>query len=224
MNARDTILGKVRASLRVKGAAADRLAAIEKRLRSHERNPVPARTANKASHELAGLLRGFLESQTATVIDVSSADQVPGAIANYLRAHNLPACLRSGHDPVLAGLPWEWEPALEIRRGPAEAADQTGLTRAIAGVAETGTLIIASGPDNPVTLNFLPETHIVLLAASDIVGPYEDAWTKLRTRFGERLPRTVNMISGPSCTGDIGSSIVRGAHGPRRICVVIVAQ
>jgi L-lactate dehydrogenase complex protein LldG len=62
----------------------------------------------------------------------------------------------------------------------------------------------------------------VLLAASDIVGPYEDAWVKLRELFGETLPRTVNMISGPSCTGDIGSTIVRGAHGPRRMCVVIV--
>jgi L-lactate dehydrogenase complex protein LldG len=149
---------------------------------------------------------------------------VPSAIAGYLRANNLPACLRAGLDPELVKLPWEREPTLELQRGRAEAADQVGLTRAIAGVAETGTLILASGPDNPVTLNFLPETHIVLLSAKDIVGSYEDAWIKLRERFGKSLPRTVNMISGPSCTGDIGSTIIRGAHGPRRMCVIVVAE
>ena len=224
MSQREAILGKVRASLRTTVSDVARRAAIEQRLGNPQRHPVPARTAAKPPRALAQLLRGFLESQTATVIDVPSAGQVPSAIAGYLQANNLPARLRTGLDPVLVGLPWEREPALEILRGRAEAADQAGLTRAIAGVAETGTLIIASGPDNPVTLNFLPETHIVLLAAGDIVGPYEDAWTKLRARFGQTLPRTVNMISGPSCTGDIGSSIVRGAHGPRRMCVVIVGE
>ena len=223
MSARAAILAKVRAGLRAANAdAPSRRAAIEERLRAHERRPVPERTAGKPSELLAALLRSYLESQTATVIDVPSADGVPGAIADYLRANNLPARIRTGLDPLLAGLPWEREPTLQIERGRAEAEDQTGLTRALAGVAETGTLIMASGPDNPVTLNFLPETHIVLLAAGDIVGPYEDAWVKLRARFGEAMPRTVNMISGPSCTGDIGSTIVRGAHGPRRMCVIIV--
>jgi L-lactate dehydrogenase complex protein LldG len=223
MSAREAILGKVRSGLRSASAdAPSRRATIEQRLRAHDRQPIPQRTAGKSSEALTALLRSYLESQTATVIDVPSADGVPGAIADYLRSNNLPARLRSGLDPVLAGLPWEREPTLQIERGRAEPEDQAGLTRALAGVAETGTLILASGPDNPVTLNFLPETHIVLLAAGDIVGPYEDAWVRLRARFGENLPRTVNMISGPSCTGDIGSTIVRGAHGPRRMCVVIV--
>jgi L-lactate dehydrogenase complex protein LldG len=210
--------------LRIKGSDAARRAAIEKRLGSARPSLVPARTADKPPHVLLQLLSGYLESQTASVIDVPSADQVPSAIAGYLRANNLPACLRAGLDPELVKLPWEREPTLELQRGRAEAADQVGLTRAIAGVAETGTLILASGPDNPVTLNFLPETHIVLLSAKDIVGSYEDAWIKLRERFGKSLPRTVNMISGPSCTGDIGSTIIRGAHGPRRMCVIVVAE
>jgi L-lactate dehydrogenase complex protein LldG len=224
MSHRHAILARIRSGLGHKGADASRSIAIEKRLSAPQRHLIPARTLAKPPQALIRLLRGFLESQTATVIDVSSRDDVPAAIAGYLRANNLPARVRAGRDPLLAALPWSREPALEIGQGHADPADQVGLSRAVAGVAETGTLILASGPDNPVTLSFLPETHVVLLPAKDIVGPYEDAWIKLRERFDGALPRTVNMISGPSCTGDIGASIIRGAHGPRRLCVIILAE
>jgi L-lactate dehydrogenase complex protein LldG len=96
------------------------------------------------------------------------------------------------------------------------------LSRALAGVAETGTLIMTSGPDNPTTLNFLPENHIVLLLADDVAGNYEDVWDKLREKYGSNLPRTVNMITGPSRTGDIEQTIELGAHGPRRLHILLV--
>jgi L-lactate dehydrogenase complex protein LldG len=97
------------------------------------------------------------------------------------------------------------------------------LSRAVAAVAETGTLVLTSGPANPVTLNFLPETHIVVLAAEDIVGPYEAAFDRVRAAWGQGImPRTVNLVSGPSRTADVGGRLVTGAHGPRRLCVIIV--
>jgi L-lactate dehydrogenase complex protein LldG len=99
------------------------------------------------------------------------------------------------------------------------------VSRAIAGVAETGTLILVSGAGNPISLNFLPETHIVLVDAGDIVGSYEEAWDRLRALYGEgTLPRTVNWISGPSRTADIEQTIIRGAHGPKRLIVVILDE
>jgi L-lactate dehydrogenase complex protein LldG len=74
-----------------------------------------------------------------------------------------------------------------------------------------------------VTLGFLPETHIAVVEAAALVGGYEGAWAKIRARFGRRaMPRTVNFISGPSRTADIGGQLVMGAHGPRRLCVVFV--
>lgn len=89
--------------------------------------------------------------------------------------------------------------------------------------AETGTLFLVSGADNPTTLNFLPETHIVLICAGDVAGSYEEAFDRLRAIYGEStLPRTVNLISGPSRTADIEQTIVRGAHGPKRLHVVIL--
>ena len=58
---------------------------------------------------------------------------------------------------------------------------RTSLSRAVVGAAETGTLFLVSGEDNPTTLAFLPETHMVLISATDIVGSYEEAWIRLRS-------------------------------------------
>jgi L-lactate dehydrogenase complex protein LldG len=93
----------------------------------------------------------------------------------------------------------------------------------VAGVAETGTLVLASGPDNPVTLTFVPDTHVVVVEAQTIVGSYEEAVMRLLRELGQ-LPRTLNLVSAPSRTGDIGGKIVMGAHGPRRLAVVLVGQ
>jgi L-lactate dehydrogenase complex protein LldG len=147
---------------------------------------------------------------------------VPQAVADYLRNANLPAHVRRGADPVIATLPWHRGGALEVVEGRAQDQDRASVTRAFAGIAESGTIIQVSGEDNPTTLNFLPEVHIVVLEASSIFASYEEAWTKLRSAFGEGvMPRTVNMISGPSRTGDIEQTIVRPAHGPKNMHVII---
>jgi len=173
--------------------------------------------------ELLKLFRGFLEKESATVIEVDRKHDIPSAIANYLRTNNLPARIRVGGDAMLTQLPWGSEPHLEMLLGRAQPSDEVGLSHAAAAVAETGTLVLASGPDNPVTLNFLPENHIVVVEERDLVPSYEDAWDRIRARFGsDGMPRTVNFISGPSRTGDIGGRIVMGAHGPRRVCVIVV--
>ena len=80
--------------------------------------------------------------------------------------------------------------------------------------------MMKAGPEHPTTLNFLPDTHVVVLLASQIVGSYEDAWDRLRDV--DSMPRTVNFITGPSRTGDIEQTIFLGAHGPRRMHIVLV--
>ena len=147
---------------------------------------------------------------------------MPGAVADYLAGQNLPASFAMAPDPDLEAIPWSERPTLSIRRGKTEGADQVSVTGAFAAVAETGTLMMASGPNHPSTLNFLPETHIVVLPAAKVVGPYEDAWTRLRAARGDAPPRTVNFITGPSRTGDIEQRILMGAHGPRRLHVVLI--
>ena len=148
---------------------------------------------------------------------------MPGAIAAYLKEHNLPQRLRAAPDPVLEALPWDSQPLLNVAHGVAEAGDEVSLAGAFAAVAETGTLMLLSGERGPTTLNFLPDTHIVMLKASQIVGPYEDAWDRVRAAYGTgKLPRTVNFITGPSRTADIEQTIQLGAHGPRRLHIVLV--
>src|SRR3546814_19426494 len=94
---------------------------------------------------------------------------------------------------------------------------------AFAGIAETGTVMMASGPDAPITLNFLPENHVVVLRASQVTGTYEEAWQRLReARWRGVMPRAVNLITGPSRTGDIEQTLLLGTHGPRRLHVLLV--
>jgi L-lactate dehydrogenase complex protein LldG len=220
---REGILNSIRRSLAVTGAEDSRRKTVAERMAAHRPNLIPERGKGDSAHRLA-LFVELAEEVSATVQRVESLDELPSAIQGFLRAHNLPQAIRHGADPLIDALPWQQHaPTLERRRGRAVLADETSLSHAFAGVAETGTLILHSGPDNPTTLNFLPDNHIVILAAADIAGTYEEVWDRLRRKFGERnLPRTVNMITGPSRTGDVEQTIELGAHGPRRLHILIV--
>ena len=223
-SARRSLFDRIRQNLAATQPDAVRREAVARRLAEHPRSLIPAR-ASVHGPALVQLFAGFIEGQGGTVLQVPMPAETPSAIARYLRSNNLPARIRMGADPYLAAMPWDTEPALERRLGRAAPDDAVGLTHALAGVAETGTLVVASGADNPVTLSFLPETNIVVLQQANMVGSYEAAWDRLRATFGPgKLPRTVNFISGPSRTADIGGVLVRGAHGPKRLCVVLVGS
>lgn len=220
--AREAILARVRTSLGIEGQSGARAAVVENRLERPARHLIPSRV-DKPKADIEALFSSTLSSQFASVLPVGQFVEVPGAIATYLRQTNLGGRISMGSDPLLDALPWVAEPTLVVTRQPATAETETSVSRAIAGVAETGTLFLASGPENPVTLTFLPATHIVVITANDIVGPYEDAFNVVRRIYGPGLmPRTLNLVSGPSRTADIGGKIVIGAHGPRRLAVVIV--
>lgn len=220
--AREQVFARIRNGLSVHPDDSARRNAVTARLKGSKPHLIPDRVT-KPGANLPALLRVFLEGQSATVVSVATPNDVPSAVANFLRASNLPQRVRVGADPFLADLDWSKEPALERQRGHAKAHDEVGLSHATIAVAETGTLVLASGAGNPVTLNFLPETHIVVLTAKDIVGPYETAFERIRDAYGRGgMPRTLNLISGPSRTGDIGGRLVMGAHGPRRMCVIVV--
>lgn len=220
--ARDRIFAKIRAALEVKAGDTTRQAAAETRIAQRSRHLRPAR-ASLPPADLRTQFSDYLTRGHATVIDVASLAGVPSAIAAYLRDHNRPAKVRMGSDARLAALPWHDAPGLDILWGRAWPDDEVSLSYAMAAAAETGTLVLASGPDNPVTLNYLPETHLVLLDATTLVGAYEDAFDIVRQRLGPTvMPRTLNLISGPSRTSDIGGKTVMGAHGPRHLAVFIV--
>jgi L-lactate dehydrogenase complex protein LldG len=220
--ARKAVIDRIRAALGAASLDRTRKSAVARRLERHPRGTVPSRARVSAEARVA-LLTEMLTKQGADVVRVRTPKEAVAAIASYLGTCNLPPRLRMGADPELAALPWREAWDIERSIGPAEPSDGASLSRAVAAAAETGTLFLASGPNNPTSLNFLPEAHAVLIAAADIVGCYEEAFDRLRAIYGEgRLPRSVNLISGPSRTADIEQTIVRGAHGPKRLLVLIL--
>jgi len=222
VSAREAVLGKVRKALGAAGGADGRESAVEARLSEHRPNLIPARGQLDREGRVA-LFCEMAEKVSATVRRAERMDDVPILVAAHLRWHNLPLQLRMGGDPVLAGMPWNREPHLERLSGPSDGTDAASLSRAFAGVAESGTLILVSGPDNPTTLNFLPDTHIVVVSADDIAGDYETVWRRIRDLNAPGgLPRTVNWITGPSRSADIEQTLILGAHGPRGLHIIVV--
>jgi L-lactate dehydrogenase complex protein LldG len=209
-DARTAILSRLRRSL----GRADGRAGIT----AKPAGIIPAR----ADLDLAGRIALFVrqaEAVQASVRHLGDETQVPAAVVDYLRAHNLPMRLVMAPDPALDRP--DWPALLEIRRGRAGDADAVGLAAAFAGIAETGTLMLLSGPENPTTVAFLPETSIVVLRAGRVLRAYEDGLRLLREERGA-LPRSINLITGPSRSGDIEQTIQLGAHGPKRLLVLLV--
>jgi L-lactate dehydrogenase complex protein LldG len=222
MSARDAVLGKVRRALGATDGEAERRRAVAERLKNPRPNLIPARGKLDREGRVA-LFRDMAERVSATTDRIASPDDVPEAVGRYLRAHNLPMRIRSGADLVLASLPWEREPHLERLTGASDGHDLVSLSRAFGGVAESGTIVLLSGSDNPTTLNFLPDTHIVILAADEISGDYETVFRRIRERLGAGVaPRTINLVTGPSRSADIEQTLILGAHGPRALHILIV--
>ena len=93
------------------------------------------------------------------------------------------------------------------------------MTRAPLAIAETGTLVQSARYASPASWHFRPGFEIAILRASDIVAHFEDAISKLKAHT---LPATVNLITGPSRTGDIEQTLELGAHGPKALAVLII--
>jgi len=237
MSARDQILGGIRSTLTNVNARDRGEAIVAARLNDRKRNLLPDRINLDHDGKVA-LFCQKAEAVDATVANVASLDDVPKALVEYLKGQNLPARVKRAPDPALDSVPWDSAPMLEIERGAAVDQDLVSVTTALAAVAETGTLMIASGGGedeksaptkvsgmSPSTLNFLPDTHVVVLPADRVVGPYEDGWDRVRDIVGlGKMPRTVNMITGPSRTGDIEQKVQLGAHGPRRLHIILVSS
>ncbi|MEN3365290.1 MAG: L-lactate dehydrogenase complex protein LldG [Burkholderiales bacterium] len=168
------------------------------------------------------LVKRFREQalrMTDTVDEVETVAEVPAAAAKYLDSIGVEKNAIAWK--TLTGLPWA-DAGLQLEFRKPRNEDMVGITGVFCAVAETGTLMMLSGPDTFASASLLPETHIAVLPASRIVGSMEDAFALARAEHGE-LPRATNFISGPSRTGDIEQTIVLGAHGPYRVHVIVVA-
>lgn len=205
-DARTAILGQIRHALgrdALDAASAVRLDARR-----------PAHTRIAIADDLVQRFIAKFESRSGSVARIADLSALPAAVEAYRIEHEIPA--RAAVAQPLAGLDWSFP----HHPGPCGKDEVLSVTPCLAGIAEMGSVMLASGPDSPTTLNFVPDYHVVVLHVWQIVRHYEDAWALLRSR--QTMPRTVNIISGPSRTGDVELIIQLGAHGPRRVHVILV--
>ncbi len=217
---REFILERIKSRQKVDGDDSDRRRAVEKRIAKHAPGILPAVPGTRVKR-----LKQFIDKAEAAQASVSrvSEQSMGKALVEWLRDHNLPAEVRMSPDKRLDGLRKRAEKKLTIKPAPGDGSDIVGVSHAECGIVETGTLALMSGPDNPTTLNFLPENHVVVLREKDVVDHYEDIWPRLRKRFGERkMPRTLNLITGPSRSADIEQTLILGAHGPVRLHILLI--
>jgi L-lactate dehydrogenase complex protein LldG len=223
---REQIFAAIRRGLRRGPLAPHETLGLYARLNAHPRHTIPARS--RISHEeQVDLFLRRLEQEFGSFARVAEASAVPAAIADYLAAHNLPSEIVIAPHEELREIDWSQRPLLTRREGRAEASDLVAVQHGYAGIAETGTLMLPASGRRPTTLNLLCDTEIVVLRASRIVGAMEEAWDMLRWERegmvpGNFLPRNVMFVTGPSRSADIESTLELGAHGPRRLHVVVV--
>jgi len=222
MKGREAIFANIKKSLRVSGEDIARRETVAARIEKHPRGVIPAR-GQKADRERLELFRQMVEGAKASIVVLDRKEDVPAAVAAYLRSKNLPQSIRHGDDARFTLIPWATERTLEVTKGASDGAQLASVSYSFGAVAESGTLVMVSGTDNPTTLNFLPDHHLVVVDEKDIAGDYETVWDKIRECYGAKgMPRVVNWISGPSRSGDIEQTHLLGAHGPRSLHVLVV--
>ena len=214
MSSRDVILGRIRDALGRTGSDVPNQEALLERTTQHARHiePIFAEPPEQRFQQK-------LEAAAATFARVDHIDDVASEIERYLGSLALPFKLVSSGDPLIRSI--TWPSSFEVSQRVPTGEDLVGITATLYGIAETGTLMLASGETRPTSLNFLPDYHIVVLRRDQLVTRMEDAWDGLRQQFSG-MPRTVNFISGPSKTADVEQTVEYGAHGPRCLHVVMV--
>lgn len=205
---RERVLGQIRQSLGRGTLAAAEIPALP------GSGPRPA-----FSDPLVDRFAAKMQEKAATVERLAGLSDVGVAVARFVAA--VPSGPAVRVSKALADIAWPSQ--LTVQFGAAVREDETSVTPCFAAVAEPGAIVTLSGPDTPSTLNFVPDTHIVIVHAGQVVAYFEDVWAQWRAK-GIPIPRTVNVISGPSRTADIEQTIQLGAHGPRRLHVLLVGH
>ncbi len=193
------------------------LSAIRSRKLAVAQRPVPYK-APPTEGNLPGIFAKKLSAQYADVRMLDSMADVPAAIADILRGRNMAAAVHIPQDSELAGLDL---PSLEVKREPPGQFD-AAVTVAPFAIAETGTLAYPSGQGRPASWHFRPVLEIVILRAANVVAELEDVLRVVNAKDG--LPSTLNLVSGPSRTGDIEQTMELGAHGPKALAVLVIGS
>lgn len=204
-DARDNILARLRRGQRV----------------SKSEQARPAQSITECDNTDTTLMKQFkrgLDKVSASHEVVTTKAQIAHAIERYLQqleaGNQLVVAPAISHTSLLSGS------SLQLQPAPTRGNEINAVSMAYAGIAETGSLVMLSAANTPVTTNFLPDNFICLLKTADVLNDMEALWARM-LREQRSMPRCVNFITGPSRTADVEQVIQMGAHGPRRVHVIL---
>ena len=106
-----------------------------------------------------------------------------------------------------------------VHRGEAPAIEDAGVSTALYGLADTGSVVLAASPEEPRARSLLPDVHVTLLDEARILPGLDELFAAL----GGELPSALAIVTGPSRSADIEQKLAVGVHGPREVHVVLLA-
>jgi L-lactate dehydrogenase complex protein LldG len=186
---------------------------------SPTREPAPASAGDA---DRAGRFRQALEAVGGIVLSGAPEENLPG-LGEALRADGVTALFFPQGDDGARNLaealvpfgPFTLTTGEEVRGG--NPASTAGFRTADAGVAETGTVVESSRGGRSLLPGLLSDVHVALLSADSIVERMDEAFA----RYADDPPRNISLISGPSKTADIEQTLTVGAHGPKKLIVLL---
>jgi L-lactate dehydrogenase complex protein LldG len=99
----------------------------------------------------------------------------------------------------------------------ARSEEEVGVSRAVYGLADTGSVVIAAGPDEPRARSLLPAVHVTILDADRILPGLPELFAAL----DGKLPSALAIVTGPSRSADIEQKLVIGVHGPGEVHIIV---
>ncbi|KAA0180343.1 lactate utilization protein C [Cupriavidus gilardii] len=231
-DARTRILERLRAAAPDAANAADGHAAaptLSRRIDAH----FDVRRAMHAPADAATLTDAMQVNLQAAHAEVWRTDEAgwPALLAGRLAADGVRRLLFDSQGPEGAALSRALPSTVEavayqrpIEDWKRELFDtiDAGFTVARSGIAGTGTLVLVPDARSPRTVSLVPPLHVALVYADTL---HADLHAAMRAeRWQDGMPTNLVLVSGPSKTSDIQQTLAYGAHGPRRLWVLIVER
>ena len=153
-----------------------------------------------------------VEAEGGQAVRVADATGAREYVARLL-GRDATLCYWSG-DPLVMAI----DPA-SLGRVTEPAAALAGITGAAFAVVPTGTVVLTYGAGCSRATGLLPDLHIALVPAERVVATLGEAIAGV---YAGEVPRAMTLVTGASATSDIEKIRVTGAHGPRRVAVVVI--
>ena len=225
---REEILGRIREALRVPaprphGSPGRNDASHANQAKQTPREwlpPVPLESGSRVA------LFGERCAQLRTDFLTVSGPEEAAAVLLSLRARHSWTVLGAHHhpliDPLVRALGLKTVYVEEHPGSKSMERCSVGITACDALIAQTGSILLTARSGGGRTLSVLPPHHVVVATTDQLLPDLPAAFELLEAKYGDNYPSFATFITGPSRTGDIERILVLGAHGPRRLTVLLV--